>query len=404
MATKNKNPEVRFKGFAEDWENKELRENATFNPKAELPENFEYVDLESVSGTEMISHRKERKSSAPSRAQRLARYGDVFYQTVRPYQKNNYLFDSLKDNFVFSTGYAQMRPIGNSYFLFSLIQSDEFVKIVLDNCTGTSYPAINSNDLASIRRYFPQLEEQKQIGTFFQNLDKLITQHQKKYDKLVILKKTMLEKMFPKTGDVVPEIRFKGFTKNWVKKKLGNTIVDIVDNRGKNPKYYCEKGIPIIDNFMIKNNLYLNLNEATRFIDEDLYESFIRKYNEVNDVLITLVGNSIGNITLFPEKKSVIIQNTLGLRFGNDKVFMFFYLLCLNKTLKNLNRGMAQPSIRQDELLGIDITTPINPDEEQKIGEYFKNLDKQITLHQTQLDKLKNIKKACLSKMFVAQE
>lgn len=154
---------------------------------------------------------------------------------------------------------------------------------------------------------------------------------------------------------------------------------------------------------MIKNDLYPDLKKATRFIDDNLFENFIRKYNELNDVLITLVGNSIGNITLFPDKKSVIIQNTLGLRFGNDKIFMFYHLLSLNKKLKNLNRGMAQPSIRQDELLGIDITTPINPKEEQKIGKYFQNLDNQIALHKTQLDKLNTIKKACFSKMFVAQ-
>ena len=112
-----------------------------FNPKDELPQTFEYVDLESVVGTEMLSHRTEVKSSAPSRAQRLAHTGDLFYQTVRPYQKNNYLFEKPDNNYVFSTGYAQMRPYVDGYFLLSLVQSERFVKVVLDNCTGTSYPA-----------------------------------------------------------------------------------------------------------------------------------------------------------------------------------------------------------------------------------------------------------------------
>ena len=103
-----------------------------FNPKDELPQTFEYVDLESVVGTEMLSHRTEIKSSAPSRAQRLACTGDIFYQTVRPYQKNNYLFEISDNNYVFSTGYAQMRPFVDGYFLFSLIQSERFVKVVLD--------------------------------------------------------------------------------------------------------------------------------------------------------------------------------------------------------------------------------------------------------------------------------
>lgn len=162
------------------WEQRKLGELALFNPKDELPQTFEYVDLESVVGTEMLSHRTEVKSSAPSRAQRLAHTGDLFYQTVRPYQKNNYLFEKPDNNYVFSTGYAQMRPYVDGYFLLSLVQSERFVKVVLDNCTGTSYPAINANDLAEIEVAAPLDESEAQkIGTIFRSIDNLITLHQR---------------------------------------------------------------------------------------------------------------------------------------------------------------------------------------------------------------------------------
>ena len=162
------------------WEQRKLGELALFNPKDELPQTFEYVDLESVVGTEMLSHRTEVKSSAPSRAQRLAHTGDLFYQTVRPYQKNNYLFEKPDNNYVFSTGYAQMRPYVDGYFLLSLVQSERFVKVVLDNCTGTSYPAINANDLAEIEVAAPSDESEAQrIGTIFRSIDNLITLHQR---------------------------------------------------------------------------------------------------------------------------------------------------------------------------------------------------------------------------------
>ena len=162
------------------WEQRKLGELALFNPKDALPQTFEYVDLESVVGTEMLSHRTEVKSSAPSRAQRLAHTGDLFYQTVRPYQKNNYLFEKPDNNYVFSTGYAQMRPYVDGYFLLSLVQSEHFVKVVLDNCTGTSYPAINANDLAEIEVTAPSDESEAQkIGTIFRNIDNLITLHQR---------------------------------------------------------------------------------------------------------------------------------------------------------------------------------------------------------------------------------
>lgn len=196
-----KKPEIRFAGFTDDWEQRKLNEVAEFNPKSELPDEFEYVDLESVVGTEMISHRTKTKDSAPSRAQRLAQPGDVFFQTVRPYQKNNYLFSKLDNNYVFSTGYAQMRPNIDTAFLMSFLQTDSFVKIVLDNCTGTSYPAINSNDLSNLEISLPKsFEEQKKVGKTIISIDNLITLHQRKCDELKEFKKYMLQNMFPQKG------------------------------------------------------------------------------------------------------------------------------------------------------------------------------------------------------------
>ena len=190
-------PEIRFAGFTDAWEQRKLGECAEFNPKSELPNTFEYVDLESVVGTEILSHRTEIKTSAPSRAQRLAQKGDVFYQTVRPYQKNNCIFEKNENNWVFSTGYAQLRPINDGYFLLTLLQNDDFVKLVLDRCTGTSYPAINSKDLADIDVSIPiDNKEQEKIGAYFTNLDNLITLHQRKLETLQKMKKSLLQKMF----------------------------------------------------------------------------------------------------------------------------------------------------------------------------------------------------------------
>lgn len=190
-------PEFRFTDFEDEWEQRKLSELAKFNPKSSLPNEFEYVDLESVVGTELVGHRTETKLSAPSRAQRLARKNDVFYQTVRPYQKNNYLFNLPYNNYVFSTGYAQMRPRNSGYFLLALLQEDKFVNRVLVRSTGTSYPAINSNDLAKISIKVPSdKKEQKEIGIFFKQLDNTISLHQNKLNQLKQLKLALLQKMF----------------------------------------------------------------------------------------------------------------------------------------------------------------------------------------------------------------
>ena len=173
------NPELRFKGYTDAWEKRKLNEIAKFNPKSTLPDVFEYVDLESVVGTKMINHRTETKTNAPSRAQRVAKFGDVFYQTVRPYQKNNYLFKINGVKYVFSTGYAQLRPKYSSEFLLARIQENMFVRKVLDRSTGTSYPAINSNDLAKIEITIPNSAEQENIGMLFLTLDNLIAVNQR---------------------------------------------------------------------------------------------------------------------------------------------------------------------------------------------------------------------------------
>ena len=179
MEEKKLVPKLRFPGFTEPWEQRKLGEIASINPRTELPNSFKYVDLESVIGTNLIGYKKIEKENAPSRAQRLASFGDIFYQTVRPYQRNNYLFEKDDDDVVFSTGYAQLRSELDSYFLFTLIQTDSFVRKVLDNCTGTSYPAINSSELGKILISVPQDKlESHQIGTIFRVLDNVITLHQ----------------------------------------------------------------------------------------------------------------------------------------------------------------------------------------------------------------------------------
>jgi len=208
-----------------------LGDLAEFNPKAELPDEFEYVDLESVVGTEMISHRTESRQTAPSRAQRLAQCGDLFYQTVRPYQKNNYLFETAEKCYVFSTGYAQMRPHVDGYFLMSLVQNDNFVKVVLDNCTGTSYPAINANDLALIEVFCPSdTAERQEIGGFLRSLDHLITLHQRKYEQMSSVLLSMQDKLFAKPNVPVPENRFAEFVGEWEIRRLGDIISPYADH------------------------------------------------------------------------------------------------------------------------------------------------------------------------------
>lgn len=191
-------PEFRFKGYSDAWEKRKLAEVAEINPKSEIPETFRYIDLESVKGSAIINSRSETRQTAPSRAQRTARIGDVFYQTVRPYQRNNVIFLlRTTEPYVFSSGYAQLRSLVNPFFILYLVQTDNFVNRVLNRATGTSYPAINPTHLSNIPVWIPQsFSEQKRVGQLLRRLDNLITATQHKVDLLKKLKQGYSQKMF----------------------------------------------------------------------------------------------------------------------------------------------------------------------------------------------------------------
>ena len=397
-------PNIRFKGFTDDWEQRKLGECAIFNPKSELPDIFEYVDLESVVGTNILCHRTENKSSAPLRAQRLAQKEDVFYQTVRPYQRNNCIFENDEDNWVFSTGYAQLRPYNDSYFLLTLLQNDDFVEQVLDRCTGTSYPAINSNDLADIDVSIPLNEnEQKKIGGHFRNLDHLITLHQRKCDETKKLKKYMLQKMFPKNGEKNPEIRFAGFTDDWEQRKLGDSLLLLKDGtHGTHAD--ANEGPLLLSAKNIKDGT-IKWDDTDRRISLEEYEKIHSKFNlKSRDVLLTIVG-SIGETAILQDSESLTFQRSVAfLRPQNDITSEFLYSEIqsehFQKELESRKSTSAQPGIYLGDLAEIPLYFPFVIDEQKKIGSYFANLDHLITLHQRKCDKLKLIKKFMLQNMF----
>ena len=192
--------QIRFKAddgseFGE-WDQKELKEVAQINPKAKkLPENFIYIDLESVEKGQLLLEKNITLSEAPSRAQRLLAKGDVLFQMVRPYQQNNYYFN-LKGQYVASTGYAQIRTELNSKFIYYALHEKSFLDEVMNRCTGTSYPAINSSDLSTIEMGIPCLEEQTKIANFLSAIDQKIDVVSEQLEQAKLWKKGLLQQMF----------------------------------------------------------------------------------------------------------------------------------------------------------------------------------------------------------------
>lgn len=304
MKENRQSPEIRMEGFEDDWIYNNLRKLAIFNPKTEPPEEFEYVDLESVVGTEMMYHRKEKRDTAPSRAQRVAQYGDLFYQTVRPYQKNNYLFEK-EECYVFSTGYAQIRPFAaDGYFLLSLVQNNSFVKKVLDNCTGTSYPAINANDLADIKIHYPvNYSEQERIGCWFRNIDLFISLHNKEIKRLECLRKAMVEKMFPQNGADVPAVRFGQYKEPWRLCQFSEIfkerhIIDTISDEYPQLAFTIEEGVIRPEDKKTNKRDFLIIDKANKKYLQTEYDDII--YNPANVIYGAIHRNALGKGCVSP--------------------------------------------------------------------------------------------------------
>ena len=402
---KRRVPKLRFPGFTEDWEQCKLSEVVTINPKTELPDEFKYVDLESVVGTNLLGFQVIKKGNAPSRAQRLASYGDVFYQTVRPYQRNNYLFENIDKDMVFSTGYAQLRSKLDSYFLLTLVQNDNFVKVVLDNCTGTSYPAINGSELGKITVQIPSNDaEANQIGKVFRGIDNIITLHQRKLEYLNLKKKALLQKLFPKNGERYPELRFPGFTDAWEQRKLidtAKTFIGLVTTMTEN---YRDSGTLLIRNSDIKEGQFV-FSEKPIHLDEEFAEKNKTRRLQIGDVVTVHTGD-IGTSAVIQEKEAgaigfATINTRTDKRILNPYFLSTYFNTEKHKCYANsvsTGDGRSNYNIKDFNKLVISIPTL---DEQEKISALINNINTIITLHQRKLEHLQLQKKALLQQMFV---
>ena len=283
-----------------------------------------------------------------------------------------------------------------AYLLYKKMQSD------LNSVQGTAIKGITKEELLNKNILLPELAEQDLIGKYFQQLDNLITLHQRKYDKLVNVKKAMLEKMFPKDGADVPEIRFKGFTEAWEQRKLGD-ITSLI-TKGTTPLDKSNLGNV---NFIKIESIDESSGEITitQKITYEEHEGYLRRSQlKESDILFSIAG-TLGRVASV--KSNILPANTNQalaiIRLKNDELkYIKTYLkgkVVSDYIKKNPTIG-AQPNLSLAQVGSLKIALPIF-DEQKKIGIYFENFDNLITLHQRKLEKLKNLKKACLEKMFV---
>lgn len=398
MTKKSDAPAIRFKGFSDAWEQRKFEEIAVRSSVIcsddTLP-RVEYEDI--VSGTGRLNKDIYAKQSIKSGI--AFHQGDVLYGKLRPYLQNWLLptFDGLAvgDFWVLQPQNA------DSSFLYRLIQSRQFDEVA-NQSTGTKMPRADWKLVSKTVFSIPSnISEQAAIGTYFTALDSLITLHQRKFEKLTNVKKSMLEKMFPQNGSSYPEIRFKGFTDPWEQRKLGD-IADIVG--GGTPstgnQSYWDGDIDWYAPAEIADQIYANSSQKK--ITGLGYENSSAKMLPPGTVLFTSRAG-IGKTAILTRKGCTNqgFQSIVPHRGELDSYFIFSRTEELKRYGELVGAGSTFVEVSGKQMAVMELMMPPTMREQQTIGGFFQQLDHLITLHQRELEKLQNIKKSMLEKMFV---
>ena len=249
----------------------------------------------------------------------------------------------------------------------------------------------------------PQQKEQQVIGSFFSHLDNLIPLHQRKYDKLVVFKKSMLEKMFPKDGESVPEIRFAGFTDPWEQRKLGNCGTTYSGLSGKTKEDFGHGNA----RFVPYTNVFDNPLADTERLEAVEIDSSQNKvaYGDVFFTVSSETPDEVGMSSVWLSDQDDVYLNSFCFGYRQDSTFDPHYLAYMLRSssirsdLTLLAQGISRFNISKNKVMELSVAVP-SAAEQKQIGQYFARLDSLITLHQRKLELLQNIKKSLLDKMF----
>ena len=400
--TNKLNPEIRFSGFTDDWEQRKFEKFAQrqSNTMISNPDNpcIEYEDVISEQGI----LNKDVCSKDAEKNGIIFTEEDILYGKLRPYL-HNWLNPDFKG--VAVGDWWVLRPINmDKNFLYWLIQTPQYDNAA-NQSSGTKMPRADWKLVSNTDFYVPiSNEEQAKIAGLFEKINTLITLHQRKLNGLKNVKKAMLEKMFPKNGESIPEIRFSGFTDDWEQRKYSDIATT---RRGLTykPSDTTDSGKRVLRSSNINEDNFEIHNDDV-FVDEGAVNI---PYVKNGDILITsangssrLVGKHAiihdipdncvvhGGFMLIASSDEPEFVNTLMSSQWYTK-FINVYVAGGNGAIGNLNKNYLDEQI---------VLVP-SKKERKKIGNYFSNLDRLITLHQRKLDKLKTLKKAMLEKMFI---
>ena len=391
MAENSIKPRIRFKGYTDAWEQRKLGEVANIQKgqqlgKAEMSNNGAFYVLNG--GMEPSGYTNQY---------------NTFANTISISEGGNscgYVSLNLEQFWSGGHNYTLQNPRIDTFFLYQWLKRHE--KGIMALRVGSGLPNIQKSALQDVIVAYPKKSEQRAIAEILNKIDNLITLHQRKYDKFVNIKKALLEKMFPQGDETTPKIRFKGFTDAWEQRKLGDVGKAQSGIGFPDREQGGKEGVPFYK--VSDMNNYGNEHEmhsANNYVTEEQ----CRRNGWTPITEISVVFAKVGAAIMLNRKRLVrfsflLDNNTMAYRFGSGWDINFGKTLFERVDLTELVQIGALPSYNATDVESVEISMPDKP-EQYQIGEFFKQLDNLITLHQRQLEKLKNIKSALLEKMFV---
>ena len=408
MSVEKKVPEIRFTGFSGEWTEKELNKEVelfsglTYSPKDVRKEGVFVIRSSNVKNGQLVNADNVYVNPEVVNCSNVKK-GDIIVVVRngsrsligKHAQVNSYMAQTVIGAFM--TGFRGQQP----EFINALFDTKQFTAQVEKNL-GATINQITNGAFNSMVFMFPEELEQTSIGNTFQKLDSLIKQHQQKHDKLSHLKKAMLEKMFPKQGETVPEIRFKGFSGEWEESNLEKST-DLLTGNPFNSKEFTSEGFFLVRGMNVKRGYLDSSPEISEFWPSS--KGLERYLLEPEDIVIQMDGALIGKS--YAKIKSsnlpaILVQRVTRIRcseINSEFIYQYIQKDFLDH-ISGIKTETAVPHLSLHDIRAFSVLLPERV-EQNAIGNYFQKLDTLINQHQQQITKLTNIKQACLSKMFV---
>ncbi|HGW6200449.1 TPA: restriction endonuclease subunit S [Enterococcus faecium] len=403
-------PEIRFPGFTDDWEERKLKDifdihtdfvsNGSFqalkdNVKLYKTENYAYmIRLQDASNNWSGPWLYTDKQGFDFLSKSMV-YKDDILMSDRGTIGKFFLVPQLDKPMTLSSNAVLLRSTKNdNNFIYYMLNTSNISNQIIVRTTPGVQPMISKTEFKKINTRIPNIQEQQKIGSFFKQLDNTIALHQRKLDLLKETKKGFLQKMFPKNGAKVPEVRFPGFTGDWEQRKL----IDVANYR--NGKAH-EKDISKDGDYIVVNSKFVSTNGTVKKFSDSLIEPLIK--GEIAFVLSDVPnGKAIARTFLVDKNEKYSLNQRIAGITPTDETDSYYLYILMNRHpyFLKFDNGVGQTNLSKKEVENFETFYP-SFEEQQKIGRFFKTLDDAIALHQRKLDLLKETKKGFLQKMFV---